>query len=67
MTTYAPPSRNPADNDTLTGVLKLAFTKFLQKTDDMLPARVIAYNRATNRAQVQPLISVVTTANQVVP
>ncbi|WP_202973956.1 Gp138 family membrane-puncturing spike protein [Fimbriiglobus ruber] len=32
----------------------------------MLPAQVIAYDRTTNRAQVQPLIAVVTTANQVV-
>jgi hypothetical protein len=64
---YSPPSRNPADNDTLVGVLKLAFTKFLQRVDDMLPAQVIAYNRATNRAQVQPLISVVTTSQQQVP
>jgi hypothetical protein len=67
MTDYAPPSRNPADNDTLTGLLKLALTKALQNTADMLPAKVIAYDRATNRAQVQPLISVVTTANRVVP
>lgn len=64
---YAPPSRNPADSDTLTGLLKLALTKFLQKTDDMLPARVIAYNAATNTAQVQPLIAVVSTANQQIP
>ncbi|OWK44053.1 Phage-related protein [Fimbriiglobus ruber] len=27
MTDYAPPSRNPADNDTLTGLLKLVLTK----------------------------------------
>jgi Phage protein Gp138 N-terminal domain len=63
---YSPPSRNPADNDTLVGVMKLAFTKFLQKTDDMLPAKILAYNRTTNRAQVQPLIPVVTTSNQIV-
>ena len=32
----------------------------------MLPAQVIAYDAATNVAQVQPLISVVTTDNQLV-
>ncbi|OWK36891.1 hypothetical protein [Fimbriiglobus ruber] len=48
MTDYAPPSRNPADNDTLTGLLKLVLTKALQNTADMLPARVIAYDRTTN-------------------
>lgn len=63
---YAPPSRNPADNDTLVGLLKLAFNKYGQRFDDMLPAKVIAYNRTTNRAQVQPLISVISTANEVV-
>jgi hypothetical protein len=61
---YSPPSRNPADSDTLIGGVKLAWTKFLQRVDDMLPARVIAYNRSTNRAQVQPLISVVSTSQQ---
>ena len=61
---YAPPSRNPADSDNLTGLLKLAFTKFLQKTDDMLPAEVIDYDSATNMAEIQPLICIVSTANQ---
>jgi hypothetical protein len=64
---YAPPSRNPADNDTLTGLLRLALTKFLQATDDMLPARVVAYDPAKNLAQVQPLIEVVSTANEILP
>ena len=67
MSNYSPPSRNPADNDTLAGLLRLALKKALQKTDDMLPAKVIAYNPATNMAQVQPLIVVVTTNNQIVP
>lgn len=60
---YNPPSRNPSDDGTLAGMLRLVLTKFLQGVDDMLPARVIAYDRATNRASVQPLIAVVTTAN----
>lgn len=64
---YAPPSRNPADSDTLTGLLKLAFTKFLQKTDDMLPAKVISYNKATNLAKVQPIIMIISTANEQIP
>lgn len=67
VSNYAPPSRNPADNDSLAGLLKLALTKFLQKTDDMLPAQVIAYNAAQNVAQVQPIIEVVSTSNQVMP
>lgn len=64
MVTNAPPSRNRADERTLAGVLKIDRDKSLQNTDDMLPARVIAYDRTTNRAQVQPLIVFVTTDNQ---
>lgn len=62
----APPSRNPTDNDSLNGALRLVLTKFLQRTDDMLPAKVIAYDPVTNTAQIQPLISVVTTDNRIV-
>lgn len=67
MTTNSPPSGSPADKYDLRGLLRLWQTKTLQKTDDMLPARVIAYNRATNLAKVQPLISVVTTSQEQVP
>lgn len=64
---YAPASRNPAENDTLTGLLHLVLTKFLQATDDMLPAKVIAYDSAANVAKVQAIITVVSTANQIIP
>lgn len=61
MADSSPPSHNPADNDSMAGMLRLVLTKFLQNTDDMLPASVIAYDRAANRASVQPLIAMVTT------
>jgi phage baseplate assembly protein gpV len=61
MINSTPPSRNLAGDGTLIGAFELFKQKFLQNTDDMLPAQVIAYDRATNRAQVQPLISQVTT------
>jgi Phage protein Gp138 N-terminal domain len=64
---YATPSRNPADDDSLAGVFRLVLTKFLQGVDDMLPAKVIAYNADANTAQVQPLIVVTTTDNQQIP
>ena len=64
MTTNAPPSRNPADNDSLAGLMRVVTRKLLQNTDDMLPARVIAYDRTANVAQVQPLINVLTTDGQ---
>ena len=38
--------------------------KALQSTDDMLPAQVVAYDRNSNRATVQPLIRMVTTTGQ---
>lgn len=62
--TNSPPSRNTAKDGTLMGALDLFRAKILQNTDDMLPAKVIAYSRVTNRAQVQPLIEIVTTDNQ---
>lgn len=62
----SPPSRNPADDGSLMGMLRLFRTKLLQNTDDMLPAEVIAYDRTTNLAQVQPLIAMVTTNNIIV-
>ena len=55
------PSVDPANNGTLTGMLKEVLGKFLQNMDDMLPARVISYDRTTGRAQVQPLVMMVTT------
>lgn len=60
--TYNPLSNNPVNNDTLGGLFKLILRKWTQsKLDNQLPAQVVAYNRATNLAQVQPLILTVTT------
>ena len=61
MTMNNPPSIDPADYGTFVGAFNLIMRKQLMKTDDMLPAEVIAYDRTTNRAQVQPLIQAVTT------
>jgi Phage protein Gp138 N-terminal domain len=66
MTVLSPPSRNPTDNHSLQGVFNVVLRKFLQKTDDMLPAKVISYNQASNMAQVQPLINIVLTNGTVV-
>lgn len=63
MTNPAPPSRNISLDGTLIGLLRLFKNKMLQNMDDMLPAEVIAYDRETNRAQVQPLIVMVNTRN----
>lgn len=55
------PSKPPAIDGDLGGMLAFVFKKMLQKTDGQLPAKVISYNRATNRATVQPLISIIGT------
>ena len=57
-------SRNPANDDSLTGTFKEVLRKTLQRTDDMLPASVVVYDRGRNLAQVQPLIQVVDTEGQ---
>lgn len=64
--TNAPPSKDPANVDDLTGAMQLVLTKFLQSIDNLLPARVLGYNRTTNLAQVQPLIQRITTVDEIV-
>lgn len=66
MTSNAPPSRDPANDDTLIGFAREILGKFLQGVDDMLPARVIAVNPERTRVQVQPLVKVVTTSGEAV-
>lgn len=62
MATNAPPSIDPSNEDSLQGVFESVLKKALQKTDDMMPARVVSYDRTTNRAQVQPMVAMLTTA-----
>ena len=62
--TNANPSLDPSNNDTIIGAFRWILRKFLQGTDDLLPAKVIAFDRAANRVQVQPLIAIVSTANE---
>ena len=57
-------SRDPANDDSLTGTFKEVLRKTLQRTDDMLPAMVQQYDRTRNLARVQPLIQVVDTEGQ---
>lgn len=64
--TNAYPSADPADDDSLLGTLRTILRKHLQTVDDMLPARVVAFNRTTNRVQVQILIKQLTTTGELV-
>lgn len=66
MTDFAPPSGDPADDDSLAGVLRASFKKFLQQTDGRLPAVVIAFDRTKNRATVAPCVTALTTDGRVV-
>lgn len=62
------PSKNPADESGgLGGAMKTILEKFLQNTDDMLPATVISYDRKSNTATVKPLMAVLTTEDKTVP
>lgn len=64
MADHAIPSRDPADDGSLLGMARQVLGKFLQGVDDMLPARVVSYDRVTNRAVVVPMVKVLTTENQ---
>lgn len=61
MANNAPPSQNPADLESMEGLFNSILRKFLQQTDDMLPARVVAYDRDSNKATIQPVLAMVTT------
>ena len=61
---HANPSRDPANDDSLLGMARSVLDKFLQGVDDMLPARVVSYDRASNRATVVPIVKLLTTDNR---
>lgn len=56
MSKNQPPSRNPADDSDLAGVLRTAIRRELMSVDGMMPVEVVSYDRATNRATVRQLV-----------
>lgn len=60
------PSTRPADESSLSGVLKTAVNKAMQNLDVMLPVEVVSYDRATNRATVRHLVQMVGSDGEVV-
>lgn len=66
MTDENIPSKDPADEDSLPGVLRSVFRKLMQGTDGMLPATVVSYDRVANVATVRPLIALLTTSGETV-
>lgn len=65
MTITTPSSINETNLGSLQGVMKIAFDKFLQGVDDMLPARVVSYDAAKGTVTLQPLVMMVTSDNSV--
>lgn len=64
MTEIAKPSRDPANDDTLLGVVKTVLRKFLMGIDDMLPAKAGAFSRAQNRVTALPQVQAISTEGQ---
>lgn len=58
------PSIDPANEGSLPGIMREVFKKQMQNMDGQLPAQVIAYDRSSNTATVQPLITRITTDGQ---
>lgn len=67
MTNPTIPSNSPAGEGQMGVTLRDILRKALQRVDGQLPARVVSYDRASNIAQVQPLICLITTAGQQIP
>lgn len=67
--TQAPPSIDPADLDSVNGMLRTVLRKFVMgEMDDALPAQVVAVDsRNSGMVTVRPLIDVLTTDGQRVP
>lgn len=63
---YSAPSIDPADEGDLVGTFRHIFGKMMQGVDNMLPAKVISYDRTKNRATVQPLIMLIATNDETI-
>lgn len=59
------PNLDQANDGDMSGVMKEVLSAWLRESvDDMLPARVVSYDDATNRAVVKPLVMIGTTDGQ---
>lgn len=58
------PSHDAAAEGNFTATIVAILKKFMQSTDDMLPAIVETYDRPANRAVVRPLIAMVLTSGE---
>lgn len=60
------PSMDPADSNSLEGLMRHVVKKSQQNQDGMMPVKVIGYDRKTNRVHVQPLVQVQGTDGQII-
>lgn len=61
------PSQKPGQSESLSGSMDLVLRKFLLDVDDMLPARIVSYDRNANRAQIDILYKVTMTDGSLNP
>lgn len=61
------PDVNISNSDSLVGATQFSFYKMMQQIQTMLPAKVIKYDRETNRVQVQILINILGTSGEQYP
>jgi hypothetical protein len=61
--TSSPLQQGPEDYADLANGLAKVIAQALQKSENMLPVKVISYDRAKNTAVVHPLIKIITTGN----
>lgn len=60
----SPPNLDKANDGDFAGVMNDVLQNFLRGVDDMIPAKVVSYDDATNRATIKPLVMLGTTDGQ---
>lgn len=60
------PNTDQSDDGSMAGVLSAFMRSTMMGMDDMLPAQVVSYDDATNRAVLKPLITMVGTSGQTI-
>lgn len=60
----SPPNLDKANDGDFAGVMTDVLQNFLRGVDDMIPAMVVSYDDATNRATIKPLVMLGTTDGQ---
>lgn len=62
MSDFQTPNTDSANDDSLAGAMDETLSAWLRSSvDDMLPAEVVSYDDATNRAVIKPLVMIGTT------